>query len=62
MKFFGVSNEVAALGKRFFRICAVFYPVLGIQCAYSAFLQGNKDVVFTSSINIMSLAVRVILS
>jgi Na+-driven multidrug efflux pump len=62
MKFFGVSDEVAALGGRFFRTCAVFYPILGIQSAYSAFLQGNKDVTFTSAINIVSLILRVILS
>lgn len=62
MKSFGVSDKVAGLGKRFFRTCAVFYPILGLQSAYSAFLQGNRDVTFTSVINIMSLAIRVILS
>lgn len=62
MKFFGVSDKVAGLGGRFFRTCAVFYPILGIQCAYTAFLQGNKDVAFASAINIMSLVVRVGLS
>jgi len=62
MKAFGVSDEVADIGQRFFRICAIFYPVLGLQNAYSGFLQGNKDVMFTSAVNVFSLAVRVVLS
>jgi len=62
MKAFGVSDAVAAIGQRFFRICAIFYPVFGLQLAYTAFLQGNKDVIFASISNILSLAIRVILS
>lgn len=62
MKLFGVSNEVAQIGQNFFYICGVFYPIFGLQNAYSSFLQGNKDVAFTSSVNIMSLGVRLILS
>jgi len=62
MKLFGVSNEVAQIGQNFFYICGVFYPVFGLQNAYSSFLQGNKDVAFTSAVNIMSLGVRLILS
>lgn len=62
MKAFGVSDAIAALGLRFFRICAVFYPVYGLGNAYAGFLQGNKDVVFTSSSSIITLVLRVILS
>lgn len=62
MKAFGVSDEIAALGRHFFRICAIFYPVLGLQQAYIGFLQGNKDVVFTAAIGLVSLAFRVALS
>lgn len=62
MKIFGVSDKVAAMGQRFFNICAVFYPIYGIGNAYSAFLQGNKDVAFTAFNNIISLAFRVALS
>jgi Na+-driven multidrug efflux pump len=62
MKLFGVSDEIAALGQRFFLTCAVFYPVLGLENAYVGFLQGNKDVAFTAASNMMSLAVRVFLS
>lgn len=62
MKAFGVSDAVAAIGQRFFFTCAVFYPVLALENAYTAFLQGNKDVVFTSISNMLSLAVRVLLS
>lgn len=62
MKFFGVSNEVAQIGQNFFYICGIFYPVFGLENAYSSFLQGNKDVAFTSIVSIMSLALRLILS
>ncbi|MBB6218333.1 putative MATE family efflux protein [Anaerosolibacter carboniphilus] len=62
MKSFGVSDAVAAIGQRFFRTCAIFYPILALENAYAAFLQGNKDVVFTSISNILSLALRVLLS
>lgn len=62
MKIFGVSDTVAALGQRFFNTCAVFYPVLGVGNAYAGFLQGNKDVVFTSMSHVVSLALRVLLS
>ena len=62
MKAFGVSDAVAAIGQRFFRTCAVFYPILALENAYSAFLQGNKDVVFTSLSNILSLTLRILLS
>ena len=62
MKAFGVSDGVAALGHRFFLFCAVFYPILALENAYSGFLQGNKDVVFTSFNRILALALRVALS
>lgn len=62
MKAFGVSDAVAAIGQRFFYTCAIFYPILGIENAYVGFLQGNKDVTFTSISNILSLALRVLLS
>lgn len=62
MKAFGVTDTVAAIGQRFFFICAIFYPVLGIEEAYAAFLQGNKDVAFASAIRIISLASRIVLS
>jgi Na+-driven multidrug efflux pump len=62
MKAFGVSDAVAAIGQRFFLICAIFYPVLGIEEAYGAFLQGNKDVIFISASRIISLAFRIVLS
>jgi putative MATE family efflux protein len=62
MKIFGVSDKVAAMGQRFFNICAIFYPIYGIGNAYSAFLQGNKDVAFTAFNNIISLIFRVALS
>jgi Na+-driven multidrug efflux pump len=62
MGIFGVSNSVAALGQRFFRTCALFYPVMGIGNAYSGFLQGNRDVGFVSLSNILSLFLRVLLS
>lgn len=62
MKLFGVSDEIAAIGQRFFLTMAIFYPVLGLENAFSGFLQGNKDVVFTSTSNMICLALRVILS
>lgn len=62
MKLFGVSDEVAQIGQNFFYICGVFYPIFGLQNAYSSFLQGNKDVAFTSAVNIMSLGIRIVLS
>ena len=62
MKAFGVSDEIAALGQHFFRICAIFYPVLGLQQAYLGFLQGNKDVIFAAVAGLLMLAVRVAMS
>ncbi len=62
MKLFGVSDKVAQIGQTFFYICGVFYPIFGLQNAYSSFLQGNKDVAFTSAVNIMSLFIRIVLS
>ncbi|MGI6357919.1 MAG: MATE family efflux transporter [Bacillota bacterium] len=62
MQAFGVSDDVAALGQRFFRILALFYPILGLWNALAGFLQGNKDVAFTSFTHIGALAIRVFLS
>lgn len=62
IKGFGVSDSVAAIGQRFFYFLGLFYPVMGLQSAYSGFLQGNKDVAFTSAAHIISLGVRVALS
>ncbi len=62
IKFFGVSDNVAQIGQNFFYICGVFYPIFGLENAYSSFLQGNKDVTFTSVVSIMSLGIRLILS
>ncbi len=62
MKIFGVSDHVAAIGGRFFRTCAVFYPIFGLQNAYSGFLQGSKDVVFASACSLVALGVRVLSS
>ncbi len=62
MKLFGVSDEVADIGQRFFYFLAVFYPILGIEHSLYAFLQGNKDVVFTSISTMSSLLLRVSMS
>jgi putative MATE family efflux protein len=62
MKAFGVSDKVADIGQRFFYFLAVFYPILGIEHAYYAFLQGNKDVIFTSISTMSSLVLRVFIS
>lgn len=62
MKLFGVSDEVADIGQRFFYFLAVFYPILGIEHSLYAFLQGNKDVVFTSISTMSSLVLRVSMS
>lgn len=62
MKLFGVSDEIALLGQRFFTTMAVFYPVLGLENAFVGFLQGNKDVTFTAASNMLCLAIRVFLS
>lgn len=62
MKLFGVSDEIALLGQRFFTTMAVFYPVLGLENAFVGFLQGNKDVTFTAASNMLCLTIRVFLS
>lgn len=59
IKLFGVSDEAAAIGQRFFYIAAAFYPILGISEGISGFLQGCKDVNFTAIANIIILFVRV---
>ncbi|NLJ57901.1 MAG: MATE family efflux transporter [Tissierellia bacterium] len=62
MKLFGVSDEVANIGQRFFYTLAFFYPILGIEHSIYAFLQGNKDVIFTCISSMSSLILRVIMS
>lgn len=62
MKLFGVSDEVADIGQRFFYTLAFFYPALGIEHSLYAFLQGNKDVVFTSISSMSSLILRILMS
>lgn len=62
IKAFGVSDEVADIGQRFFYTLAFFYPVLGIHYSYNAFLQGNKDITFTSVISMVSLGIRLLMS
>lgn len=62
MKAFGVSDEVADIGQRFFYTLAFFYPVLGIHYSYNAFLQGNKDITFTSVISMVALGIRLVMS
>lgn len=62
MNIFGVSDYIADLGVQFFQVLALFYPLCGLQNAYLGFLQGSKDVFFTATIHVTSLALRVTLS
>lgn len=62
MKLFGVSEAVAQLGRRFLITCSVFYPVFGIQNAFSGFLQGSGDVVVPAASNVASLGLRIVLA
>jgi putative MATE family efflux protein len=62
MRLFGVSEAVAQLGRRFLITCSVFYPIFGIQNAFSGFLQGSGDVVVPAASNIASLLLRIVLA
>ncbi len=60
--FFGISDQIVALGQRFFLLCALFYPIMGIKEVLLSYLQGCKDVTFVSFCAIAALFVRVGLS
>lgn len=59
---FGISDQIVALGQRFFLLCAIFYPIMGIKEVLLSYLQGCKDVTFVSFCAILALFVRVGLS
>ncbi|MBR4879496.1 MAG: hypothetical protein IKU13_06655, partial [Clostridia bacterium] len=59
LEVFGLSQESVDIGWRFFKLCAVFYPVMAVSNAYTGFLQGIKDVKFVSFVSIASLVIRV---
>lgn len=56
---FGVSEATAALGHRFFKICAVFYPVFALENCFIGFLQGNSDTVTPAVCSVLGLFIRI---
>ncbi len=55
---FGISQGSIEIGRRFFYLCALFYPIMGVYNVYMGVLQGAKDVRYVAFINISALVVR----
>lgn len=62
MSIFNLSNEAVEIGCSLIRTLAPFYPVYGIMNALIGYLQGLEDVMFTSAVSIIGLALRIALS
>ena len=62
LSMFGLNETAVAIGWRFFRICAVFYPLMAIYNCFLGYLQGIKDVAFVAFVNISAMIVRILSS
>lgn len=59
LSLFGLSQQSIDIGRRFFRLCAMFYPVMAVYNAFIGYMQGIKDVKFVSFTAVTVLAVRI---
>jgi Na+-driven multidrug efflux pump len=62
IKLFGVTDASARIGARFFKILGFYYPISGFATVFQGYLEGMGRVRFTSTCNILSLILRIILS
>lgn len=59
---FGVTQESALIGTRFFHSIARFYLIYGVAVSIRGFLEGIGDVSYTSICGILTLGIRIVLS
>lgn len=59
LSLFGLSQQSIDIGSRFFKLCALFYPVMAVYNALTGYMQGLKDVGFVSFTAVTVLAVRI---
>lgn len=62
LSIFGLAEETAAIGERFFRTIAVFYLIYGLSMSIKGYLEGNSDMIFSGAVGICSLGVRIVCS
>ncbi|WP_163468145.1 MATE family efflux transporter [Fusobacterium sp. IOR10] len=59
---FGVGQEAAAIGGRFFYSIGWFYFIYGLAMAMRGYTEGKGDVLYSSISGLLSLVVRIVLS
>lgn len=62
VRIFGVDEEAALIGARFFLRLGLFYVVFGMENALSSYLEGRGYVLFTGIAGVASLGVRIAMS
>lgn len=59
---FGLSKQSIEIGKTFFYTIAMFYIICGLNSVIRGYLEGIGDLIFTGTMGILSLGVRIISS
>lgn len=62
IKMFGLTQEAVEIGNTFFYTIASFYVVYGLSMAMRGYIEGTGDMLFSGSIVIFALVVRIVLS
>ncbi len=59
---FGVSPEATKIGRNFFQRISCFYVVYGLSMSIRGYLEGSRDVLYSSMVGITALISRIIFS
>lgn len=59
---FGVSPEATEIGRNFFQRISCFYVVYGLSMSIRGYLEGIRDVLYSSMVGIIALVSRIIFS
>ncbi len=62
IRIFGVEQEAAEIGTRFFQSVAVYYLAFGFVSAFRGIVEGNGKVLYSTIIGIAGIIARIILS
>ena len=62
LSMFGLKSESVNIGVSFFRSIAIFYLVYGLSMSIKGYLEGKADMLFSGTVGVCSLAVRILCS